>query len=589
MCAWRAELPGARASVLARLWRALLFEPLPVDRSRLAGPPRRPYDTGGDAPGLTVRLDGRAYTHPAALAEALGLGRAPADAPGTAEPGTAGPGTAAPGTAESGSAESGTAATGASDGPGRTDLVAELDHSVVSLALSRTSPLARSPRLGRTLAEAERTLVDGHPYHPGCRSRPDLSVAEQLAYAPEHSATVPLELLAVPADGLLLVGEWPRQLRRADGTVLLPLHPWQARHVLPRLADRIPFPPPLPTPVATPVPTAPAAPTPDLHPADALSATARLGDADAPSARPGPSAGGTLTAAPLMSVRTLALPDGGPHLKTALSLRMTSAVRDISGASIGTALLLSDLLSGVAAKARGELRIVRNLAAAAVLVDGEPSRDLAAMVREDPEVHCPPGARLLPLAALAAHPLQSADPVGWTAALARLAFEPLLHLLDWGVALEAHGQNLLVAVDAVDGTPLRLAYRDLADVRISPARLDRAGLERPQLSGHFVDDDPRTLRRKLYGSLVGGALGALVSGLGRGDRAAEARLWSAVAAEAVAAADVLSDPDDRRALLDRPLSVKALTAMRLPGAPPGDRWTEVPNPLASPDAWWRAL
>ncbi|SEK88349.1 IucA/IucC family protein [Streptacidiphilus jiangxiensis] len=512
--AFATALPGARAAVLARLWRALQIEPLPLPaevRGRLTGPERRPHDADAPAPGYTVNLGETPFTHPAALLEALSL-------------------------------------------PGSATLLAELEHSVVSLALSRagavTAPAlpdaadgplpqragastqARNAR--HSLVAAERSIVDGHPYHPCSRSRPGFTVADQLAYAPEHGADVALELAPLPARRALVVGDWPARLRDEQGGVLLPVHPWQAREVLPRLGV-------LPL-------------------------------------------GPTLPAAPLMSVRTLAPRDGGPHLKTSLSLRMTSAVRDISGASVRNALAVSALLESLVAPLRGTLRVTRNLAAGAALLDGEPSADLAVIVRESPATGLRPGERVVPLAALAAHPLKTEDPVAWCAAFARLTWPPLLTLWDRGVALEAHGQNLLLVLDDTD-RPVRLVYRDLADIRVSPARLARAGLvaapQHAPLTGHNLSDDPEVLRRKLLGSLVGGVLSGLVSGFGGGDRALEARLWRAIATEArLAATAVLRDPADRRALLADPLPVKALTLMRLDGRPSGDHWTEVPNPLA---------
>ncbi|MFD0328700.1 IucA/IucC family protein [Streptacidiphilus monticola] len=141
---WLHELPGARAAVLGRLWRSLIVEQLPVDRARIAGPARRAYDTGRDEPGLALRVDGRPQTHPAAVLEALGM-------------------------------------------PGSATLRAEVEHSVVSLALSRAAAV---PAGTGDLLSAERSVVDGHPYHPGCRSRPGFSVAEQLAYAPEFGQQV---------------------------------------------------------------------------------------------------------------------------------------------------------------------------------------------------------------------------------------------------------------------------------------------------------------------------------------------------------------------------------------------------------------
>ncbi|MEZ0069185.1 siderophore synthetase component [Streptacidiphilus sp. MAP12-20] len=499
--AFAAELPGARAAVLARLWRALLLEPLPLDpadRARLTGPERRAYDIDAAPPGYTVSLGATGFTHPAALLEALRL-------------------------------------------PGSAALLAEIEHSVVSLALSRAGAQAvGSAAPLDTLEDAERSVVDGHPYHPCCRSRPGFSVADQLAFAPEHGADVELELVPVPRERALLVGDWPEHLwasgacrgRSAD-TVLLPVHPWQAREVLPALG-----------------------------------------------LAPG---GERLTAAPLMSVRTLAPRGGGLHLKTSLSLRMTSAVRDISGASVRNAMAVSGLLEGVVARLDGSLTVTRNLAAGAALVGGEPSPDLAVIVRESPGARLAVGERVVPLAALAAHPVKTADPAVWLADFARLAWPPLLRLLDWGVALEAHGQNLLVVMDEAD-RPVRLVYRDLADIRVSPRRLARAGIAHPPIGGHVVDDDPLVLRRKLFGSLVGSSFGGLVSGFGGGDRAEEARLWGAVAAEARRAARVLlRDQGDRRALLSEPLPAKALTLMRLDGLadrPRGDQWTAVDNPLA---------
>ena len=491
--AFAESLPGARAAVLARLWRALLFEPglaAAVPRGAAAGlrgPALQAHDAGVPKDGLSLYLGDREYTHPAALLADLRM-------------------------------------------PGSSGLLAELDHSVASLALSRADAAARD---GNSLVAYEQSVVDGHPYHPCCRSRPGFGVADQLAYAPEHRQPVPLGLVAVRSADCLLVGAWPDRLRDGD-RVLLPAHPWQLREVLPRLG---------------------------------FAAT-----------------GDTLPAAPLMSVRTLAPLDGGPHLKTSLSLRMTSAVRDISGESVVNSAPLSALLERLCAELGGALRITRNLAAAAALTSGAPSRELAVLVRESPEELAGPGEQVAPLAALAEHPpgLAAADPVRWLGELAALAWTPLLRLLARGVAMEAHGQNLLVVLDG-RGRPLRLVYRDLADVRVSRERLAAHGVRPSDLGGHVLDDDPAVLRRKLFGSLVGGTFSALVSALGGGDRPQEQQLWAAVAAQARSAAQAELGPEDRRALLRDPLPVKALTRMRLAGQPATDQWTLLPNPLC-PDS-----
>ncbi|TDC84140.1 IucA/IucC family siderophore biosynthesis protein, partial [Nonomuraea deserti] len=451
---------------------------------RLRGRARLPYDLEGEP---ALWLDGRPYTHPAELLAALAL-------------------------------------------PGTTRLVHDLDNSVASLALSRAGAAAWAGPDGLdTPEDYEQSVVDGHPYHPGCRNRPGVSVAEQLAYMPEHRTTVALDLVALPAAECLVTGPWPAALMDGD-RLLLPLHPWQTRHVLPALGLR-------------------------------------------------PYATGAIPARPLTSVRTLAPVDGGPHVKTAFSTRMTSSVRDISPGSVRDCVPLSRLLAALSGRRGGRPAVAGYLAGAAAGLDGEHSADLSAMLREPtPRT----GAEtVLPVAAITREMVR--DPVAWLAAFARLALEDTLGMLALGVALEAHGQNLLVALDR-DGLPYRLIYRDLADVRISPARLARNGIETPPVSPRLLTDDPDVLHGKLFGSLVGTTFGSLVALLGRRDRATEAALWDVVAAAARQAFDELpGTPDaraDRDAVFGTHIMAKAHLLAQLDDAPPGDRWTRLPNPLA---------
>ncbi|MFF9848025.1 IucA/IucC family protein [Streptomyces litmocidini] len=576
------ELAPARAAVLARLWRALLHEPLPgvverdgeagrvrlADGRVLSGPPRLPYDLVVPGEDATVRLDGRAHDHPAALLAALDLpGAAPlvadldhgvaslalsragaASGPGGADrPGGAGP---APGRDGVGPPAYATGAVSGRGGDGR------LGAAGAAPGPGGVGPFAGAegpaPRPGGDdrLAYVEQSIVDGHPYHPSCRSRPGLSVAEQLAYAPEHRPVVGLDLVAVPVDRCRVAGAWPDRLRDGD-RLLLPVHPWQSEHVLPGLGHR-------------------------------LFAT------------------GAIPARPLMSVRTLAPLDGGPHLKTALSTRMTSAIRDISASGVENSAPLSELLAHVVADLADTLRITRNLAGASALVRGEPSGDLAVLLRESPSAAAGlrAGETVVPVAALAARPAGDGPPLirtllasagapdagaDWLAAFAGLAVPPLVRLLGRGVAPAVHGQNLLVVLDA-HARPRRLVYRDLADVRLSPARLARHGFDAAPVGGRVVDDDPAVLRTMLFGHLFGTTFGTLVSALADRDRTVGARLWAVVAAAADRAYDDLSaTPEnraDRAALFAPELRVKALTLMRLRGVD-GDEWVPLPNPLGT--------
>jgi siderophore synthetase component len=522
--AYADALPPARAAVLGRLWRALLYEPLPGVIARdghrgrvelrdgrvLSGPPRLPHDLGTPHDDPVVRVGDRAYTHPAALLTAIDL-------------------------------------------PGAAGLTAELDHSVASLALSLAGAAAAvvpgtGARAPRSLEYFEQSVVDGHPYHPCCRSRPGFSVAEQLAYGPEHRPVVGVDLVAVPAGDCRVAGRWPARLRDGD-TLLLPVHPWQSEHVLAGLGHR---------------PTVPSA----------------------------------IPAHPLMSVRTLAPLAGGPHLKTALSMRMTSQIRDISPGSVTDSAPLSALLSDVVGRLSGGLWITRDLAAVSAVVDGAPSADLTALLREPPGIAClRAGEAVLPIAALAARPAGEGPPLirsllacagatdsaaDWLAAFTGLLLPPLLRLLAFGVAPPAHGQNLLVVLDE-HARPRRFVYRDLADVRISPAALTRHGFTVPPLAARVLDDDPAHLRDMLFGYLVGTTLAVLVSALAEGERDTETRLWAAVAAAARRACDeqpaTREGRADHAALFGPELRVKALTLMRLQGTHRGERWAALPNPL----------
>ncbi|MGX1366425.1 hypothetical protein RKD19_001784 [Streptomyces canus] len=469
---YEAELPGARAAVLSRLWRGLTHEPLPwitareggregltlrlADGRRLHGPHPDPFATAAQV--TAVRLDEVAHDDPARLMTCLGV-------------------------------------------PHGTDFAAELADSVASLALSRAGQPPRSQEWPEHDWEWEQRIVDGHPYHPNCRARPGFSVAEQLAYGPEHRPLVRLGSVPVPAGECLVTGAWPAELRDGE-RLLLPVHPWQAEHVLKR-------------------------PLPEGVPAH-----------------------------PLMSLRTLALTGGGPHVKTALSARLTSSVRDISVYSIGMSAILSEFAETLTERMDGLLRFTRTLGA---VTAGTP--ELAAVLRESPQVY---GDRVLPVAALATTGLPASP--SWLAEFTRLALTAGLRLLELGVALEAHGQNLLVVLSE-SGAPLGLVYRDLADIRVSPAGLARHGIPVPALSGRVVTDDVRALRRKLFGSLVAGAL------------AATAGSTPALRGALETAVRDLPRTPDLAALLEQPLPTKALTLMRLSPGTAGDQWTELPNPL----------
>jgi DNA polymerase-3 subunit chi len=236
-------------------------------------------------------------------------------------------------------------------------------------------------------------------------------------------------------------------------------------------------------------------------------------------------------------------------------------VRDISVYSIEMSATVSTFAEDMAARSDGLLHVTRTLGAASA-----DSPDLAAVLREPPDVYAYTDERVVPVAALPLTGLPQSP--SWMADFTRLVLTVGLRLLDLGVALEAHGQNLLVVLSPT-GAPLRLVYRDLADIRVSPARLSAHGIPVPPLTGRIVTDDETTLRRKLFGSLVGGALGATAGS------------WAVLREALETVVPDLPCTADLAILRDEPLPTKALTLMRLSPQTPGDIWAQLPNPLVT--------
>ncbi|MGW4565825.1 IucA/IucC family protein [Streptomyces sp. NPDC004561] len=501
-------LPGARATVLSRLWGAFVREPLPG----LAGHRRE-----SDAMVVELRRGG-ALSAPQSCAQPFA--EVPDDFAVSGPEGPIG------GPAEL-LAQLGLRT------PAAQRLAAELDNSVVNLALARAANAGRGVALNDSV-DAEQAVVDGHPQHPCCRTRTGMSIADVLKYAPEHRPVVHLALIRVPADRWQGAGVWPRRLRDGD-TILVPVHPWQRDHVLVH--------------------------HPDL-----------------------PVVEETIPARPLLSLRTLAPLGVLPrcHIKTALDVQVTNYRRTISPAEVADGTPLSELVSAAVHKSGygGSLRVLRELGSGAVRVDRQPSASLAAMVRESTECYLDAGEIAVPLTAVHATgaTVISGDPVRWLADFAGLVLPPALTLLSMGVALEAHGQNTLVVLRS--GRPVRVLYRDLDGVRVSPRRLARCGFTLPPLLGTRAGDDVDALHTKLFGGLVSGVFSELVDVLSREHEADPRALWGAVAEVGRRVYAGLPNQEDAAAFFGDTMPLKATVAMRLAENPGKAQWTSIPNPLA---------
>lgn len=514
---------------------------------------------------------------------------------------------------------------------------AEVAESVANLALARlaarvqANDRARDPATGDPSVSVldapagalpspdratalERRVTDGHPFHPGAKIRRGMTPAAGLAYAPEFAGTVDLRFVAVRTDYALRTraGERESSLTRRlydafdglesavagalpagalDEYATIPVHPWQYHHVVPtRYADQrddgrvvsVPY---------------------------AHSAT------------------------PLLNFRTVVphatVGVGGddehlPHCKLAVGVQLTNVERTLSPQAVHNGPRVTALLRDVVA--RESLTRIGVLAEPAAACyhppdgphpDGDAfddARHLSGLVRQNPYTHpfVTDDARLVPAASLPVdagsgtdHPVarelveRYADGTDTTdIEAATLAFlgayadvvvpEHLLLLCKYGVALEAHLQNALVAVE--DGRPVAVLVRDFGGIRAHAGRLADHGFALDAYPDSDLDADGREdLYRKLYYALFQNHLAELVVALVRTTPVDESACWARVAERCHDAFDDLradpAVPDERvardeAALFAEPAVHKALTAMRLRGKRHEYVTSRVSNPLA---------
>ncbi|WP_299540589.1 IucA/IucC family siderophore biosynthesis protein [uncultured Streptomyces sp.] len=351
------------------------------------------------------------------------------------------------------------------DRHGGADLVARVADSVRNtagfLAARRRTP--EEPPGADHFLTAEQALLLGHPLHPTPKSREGLSESESRRYSPELHGSFPLHWMAADRSVLASDSAWTRNgrtvpaeeiaapfargLRLPDGTVALPVHPWQAEELKRR---------------------------PEVT---ALLDAGLLHDLGPHGAHWHPTS----------SVRTVARPGADVMLKLSLGVRITNSCRENLRKELRRGTEVHRLLrAGLATewqRAHPGFDIVRDPAWLAVdTKDGTPLQGLDVVFRHNPfgpadDVACVAG--FTALRPVPGHPRMRsrlAETVHRLAArtgrpTAAVAAEWFLRYLDrvvrpvlWldahaGVALEAHQQNTLVRLDA-EGWPAGGRYRD---------------------------------------------------------------------------------------------------------------------------------
>lgn len=417
----------------------------------------------------------------------------------------------------------------------------------------------RSPFLA-----AEQGLRFGHIFHVTSKASAGFSEEDMQRYAPELGASFRLHYFAVAAglldtravNGEILpidpeVARFAADLLAEGDYRLLPCHPWQANYLL------------------------------GLPEIDALTknnlliSLGPLGE----------------VAWPTSSVRTVWLPGQSLFLKLSLNIRITNFVRNNPSvqveraldASLALSLLPRHVLEQPAFRILPELgsqtlnlpNEALRAACAVIYRQAMPATEaehvqVVASVLEEPADGDIPLLALLRLAGEGQAPTEALIRTWWGCYL-DVTLLPLLRLfLDYGISLEAHLQNAMVAFR--DGWPVRGYARDMEGTSISRARfpfLDRLKPDSPALYG-----EEQAWHRFQYYVLVN-HVGHVIACLARTGLTTEAALWQDTAERL----DATGNPLAQQLLKQSTLPAKAnmLSSFHQHGEHPA--WVEIPNPL----------
>ncbi|GAA2419858.1 IucA/IucC family protein [Actinomadura vinacea] len=400
--------------------------------------------------------------------------------------------------------------------------------------------------------ESEQSLLSGHRFHPSPKARQG-SPAQWLPYAPEARARFLPRWLAVREELLIEEGD-PAAFARLDelgpavppGHRLLPAHPWQ----LTLLANR-----------------------PVLRKAFAEGLLHDLGSA-APEV------------APTSSVRTAYVPAADVFCKFSLDIRITNCVRKNAWYELTGAVALNDIIQPIFASLEGCTFLAEPAYRSVALADRRLHEGLGVILRQgvgglngtpllSAALADPYGSTLSRLPALA-------TPEGalawWDAYVQHVARPALRAYLEHGVILEAHLQNVLVAVDD-EGMPVQTAFRDLEGTKLTPAWHDRLAALPPRVREAITYDSGRAWNRVVYCLLVNHLteIAAAVADLHPG---IDEDLWPTARPHFSSCGD---HPQLRALLAGVPFPAKA--NLRARWARTADRtatYVPVPNPFAGP-------
>ncbi|KEO84218.1 hypothetical protein EL26_05480 [Tumebacillus flagellatus] len=486
----------------------------------------------------------------------------------------------------------------------RADLMPDAERLGCSTAVEYAEKRAAAEEAFSTLAFFEQWVVEGHPLHPGAKIKMGLDPMDVLRDSPEWGAMPEVVPVAVHKDHCrwisyakqspsdILFAEHPGLRERVaasltakglqpDDYELIPVHPWQYEHTLPALFRHA-------------IEAQEVVPLPETR----------------------------IPTYALMSFRSLApvqkRGEGKHHIKTAVNVQTTGAVRTVSPNSAQNGPLLSRLFTLIQDRERhfdGRFWILTEEAGVYYRPSGQEDallgKQLASILRENPENHVQDGEIAMPGSALlAASPISGTSiarelieryaarngienlheaATAWMRAYAETALPGFLTVMSrYGISLEGHLQNSVAVFR--DGAPARMIVRDFGGVRILRERIARQGLQAEFFPGSAtVIDDVHDMRNKIYYPVFQNHFGELITSIVRSLDTGEKPLWHAVATVCRRVfADLKQEggpfgqqaADDEAALFAPTLDLKAMATMRLLGDVTSYTFARVPNPLA---------
>lgn len=435
----------------------------------------------------------------------------------------------------------------------------------------------------------EQWAAVGHPYHPGSKTKLGLSTDEVMRYAPEFAPKVALQLIAVHRslaqvstliDGLDYrqwfalhfpdwFACWQAQFPDHEHYLPLPVHPWQREHVLPqRFTNEL--------------------------------SRGLIRIADVP-----------FIAAPTLSFRTLApgVDSKPPYIKLPVAAQMTSSVRNLSTPSVVNAPRISAVLLDIFSRSPGiaaALRCQWDEFGLHLDVDQEERDDaryLAVLFRRNPCGLLADNEQAVVLAALFVPSPLSGEPlllelmrqagvdsrqsaIDWFRQYCDRLFAGVLNLyLDYGMALEAHQQNLMLVLNQ-QAYPIAFLNRDVGGICIHCPTLAARGWPIHFAPAATLVEERAQARVNIFHAVLQSNIGEMIERLDGHFGLSCRQLWQEVAALLNRYLDdygtrhgEAAREEEWQAFFEQPWPATAFIRMRLQDQSQRAVCNPIPNPL----------